>query len=171
MKPLDLTGDIFGKLLVLERSLNTKRGNTTWLCKCECGNEKVVVSMNLKSGTTISCGCTKSEIMRENAIQRNTTHGHNTRRKPSRTHTSWSSMKKRCLNPNNTNYPDYGAKGVTVCERWLVFENFLSDMGERPVGKTLDRKNVLGNYEPDNCKWSTPSEQQRNKRCHVSNKT
>lgn len=73
-------------------------------------------------------------------------------------------MKNRCLNPNATDYARYGGRGITICERWLTFANFLADMGERPEGRTLDRINNSGNYEPGNCRWATASEQQLNKR-------
>lgn len=81
------------------------------------------------------------------------------------THKSWESMKQRCLNPNASDYHRYGGRGVTVCSRWKdSFENFLADMGERPEGKSLDRIESEKGYEPNNCKWSTPREQQLNKR-------
>jgi hypothetical protein len=73
-------------------------------------------------------------------------------------------MKERCLYKNNPNYAYYGGRGITICERWMDFKNFLADMGERPDGMTLDRKEKNGNYEPDNCKWSTKSEQALNRR-------
>lgn len=79
-----------------------------------------------------------------------------------RTYKSWQSMKDRCLNPKATRYSEYGAKGITVCDRWLVFENFLADMGERPAGKTLDRKDNKKGYEPANCRWATYAQQTRN---------
>ena len=81
-----------------------------------------------------------------------------------RTYHTWEQMKQRCLNPKATRYPTYGAVGVTVCERWMIFTNFLEDMGERPEGKTLDRINPYGNYEPDNCRWATYKEQVHNRR-------
>ena len=84
-----------------------------------------------------------------------------------RTYTSYTAMVRRCFNRKSDNYPDYGARGITVCERWrgpLGFQNFLADMGERPRGKTLDRKNANGNYERSNCRWATNHVQALNKR-------
>ena len=101
----------------------------------------------------------------EKGVHGNTKHGYrskNGRRSP--TYQSWQAMKQRSLNPNCPAYKDYGGRGIKVCERWMDFANFLTDMGERPKGKTLDRINNDGDYEPGNCRWSTPKEQNQNQR-------
>jgi hypothetical protein len=90
-------------------------------------------------------------------------HGHCVARKVTRTYKSWNAMRERCSNSSASNYADYGGRGIVVCDRWSTFENFLADMGERPEGMTLDRKDTSGNYEPSNCRWATPTEQQRNR--------
>lgn len=97
-------------------------------------------------------------------------HGHRGSfgRSKSPTYHSWCKMRERCRDPKHRSYSNYGGRGVTVCERWNSFENFLADMGERPDGMTIDRISVEGNYEPGNCKWSTKEEQEANKRRHCS---
>jgi hypothetical protein len=89
-------------------------------------------------------------------------HGHSGKRTP--TYFSWQNMRQRCNYPKDVNYVRYGGRGVTVCERWNTFENFIADMGERPAGRTLDRIDPYGNYEPANCRWATRKEQEANKR-------
>jgi len=88
-----------------------------------------------------------------------------------RTYRSWSQMKERCLNVNSNKFPHYGGRGITICERWMKFSNFHADMGERPEGMSIDRIDNDGNYEPENCKWSTSSQQNRNRRINTRNKT
>ncbi len=92
------------------------------------------------------------------------THGHTSGGKPSPTYKSWMAMMARCTNPASTNYALYGARGISVCQRWLTFENFLADVGERPAGMTIDRINADGNYEPGNVRWATAQMQTRNRR-------
>jgi|HubBroStandDraft_2_1064218.scaffolds.fasta_scaffold00006_9 hypothetical protein len=94
-------------------------------------------------------------------------HGHNQVGHRTGTYNSWDTMIQRCTNPRNDNYRNYGARGITVCERWLIFANFLADMGERPEGLTLDRLDNSKGYAPENCKWITRKEQLNNKRTNV----
>jgi hypothetical protein len=91
-------------------------------------------------------------------------HGHAIKYIHTSTYNSWSGMLQRCLNPNNTRFRYYGGRGITVCQRWLIFENFLADMGERPAGLSIDRKDNDGNYELGNCRWATQSQQVANRR-------
>jgi hypothetical protein len=92
------------------------------------------------------------------------THGHYRLGKGTPTYRTWQMMRQRCENPKDSHYPEYGARGIAVCERWLKFENFLADMGERPDACTLDRIDTLGDYESSNCRWATASEQMHNRR-------
>ncbi len=125
--------------------------------RCECGVEKVVLRTNLKTGKIVSCGC----FNQENRLK----HGHTIGRVASPTYLSWDSMIQRCSNPKRKEWKNYGGRGIRVCERWLSFENFLADMGERPEGKTIDRyPNNDGNYDKSNCRWATRAEQNPNTR-------
>jgi len=155
----DLTGKIFGRLTVI--SLSDKRGtNWYWNCVCECGNNNTVRGSHLTSDNVQSCGC----LCRDNVRKANTTHGMCF----TPTHYSWSGMKTRCLNENSVSYRDYMGRGITICDRWLKFENFLEDMGERPEGTTLDRMDNDGNYCKENCTWSTVQEQNDNRSISLS---
>lgn len=158
-KPVHWTGRRFHVLTVLRRDESRPK---YWICRCDCGVEKSISHSNLIGGNTRSCGCLMLEL-RASGI---TKHGHASRRKQSRTYQTWLSMVRRCNDSRDRAFSEYGARGITVCQRWKSsFENFLADMGERPAGTSIDRyPNSNGNYEPGNCKWSTPSEQAVNRR-------
>lgn len=153
---IDLRGHRFERALVLGSLPKTSKF-ARWACQCDCGQLFATTSANLRSGTPRSCGCLRRELRLR--------HGHNVRGNRSRTYNSWTGMIGRCELITHTNYLNYGARGITVCERWHSFENFLADMGSRPDGKTIDRyPNTNGNYEPGNCRWATNGEQARGKR-------
>lgn len=152
-KIVDLTGNQYGRLTVVSFARQDKSGGSMWLCKCECGTKKVIRSNALRSGRSKSCGCMIG-----------VTHGNRRVKKTSPAYMSWSSMHSRCSNVKDPYYDKYGGRGIAVCERWKKFEIFLSDMGARPPGHTLDRIDVNKGYSPENCRWATPKTQSRNKR-------
>jgi len=159
-KLIDITGMKFGMLTVVERSeQNTKSREAKWICLCSCGNTTVTRGSKLRNGTVKSCGC----LQRIASIEANTTHNHSY----SNTYKIWSNMIHRCENPNNRYYYNYGDRGITVCDEWHTFENFLNDMGEKPKGLTLDRMDNDGNYCKDNCEWTTMRSQSNNTRRNV----
>lgn len=145
----NLVGKPFGRLTVVERAESDAHRHARWRCQCACGGMSVVLSGNLLCGHAQSCGCEENKPK----------HGHSSAAGMSPTYNSWRGMIQRCTNPNVACYPTYGGAGVTVCERWLTFANFLAYMGERPKGTTLGRFLDLGNYQPGNCQWMTPAEQ------------
>jgi hypothetical protein len=158
----DLTGQQFGRWRALRLVESSRTGLTRWECRCECGTVKLIHAGSLKNGHTQSCGCLKKEIQRTLAL----THGHAGVGNRTPTYECWCGMLNRCLDSEGYNYKCYGGRGITVCERWSSengFANFLADMGEKPKGMIIDRKNKNGNYEPRNCRWATRTQQARNR--------
>lgn len=154
--PIDKTGMKFGRLTVV--ALLPSRGRKRhWRCLCECGRTTDVSASNI-GRCTFSCGCLQQEARRkQRAALRHGMHG-------TPEYRAWTSMRSRCSNPKVQAFKNYGARGISVCERWASFENFFADMGERPAGLELDRSNNDGNYEPANCRWTTRSENVKNTR-------
>lgn len=156
MQFLDLTDERYGRLVVLSHAGKTPRGQALWLCQCDCGMQKVIRASSLRSGESLSCGCRKKE---PNLLNQR----HNKSKSP--VYRVWTNMKARCFDKNHKAYPNYGGRGITVCERWLTFDNFYADMGDPPAGLSLDRyPDNNGNYEPGNCRWASWSDQQKNRR-------
>jgi len=130
------------------------------MVQCDCGTIKRCDERFLRNGEAVSCGCFNRELLQS----ARTKHGYGSRSDRSSTYHSWDSMIQRCTNPNNQAFSYYGARGITVCERWKSFVNFLADMGEKPPGLTLERKDNAKGYEMDNCKWASRADQMRNTR-------
>lgn len=154
----DLTNCAFGKVTVLGRDLESQSRHVYWRCRCICGIEKSIRGGHLNAGKVKSCGCSKNIV-----------HGMH----KSREYKSWEMMIQRCYNENYESYKWYGARGISVCDRWRGkggFQNFFADMGLRPMGLSIERVDNEKGYEPGNCTWATQTEQMLNTRRSIKNR-
>ena len=152
----NLTDKVFGRLTVKKYLYTDKHRKSVWECVCDCGQTVNVKRGELVNGDTKSCGC----LQRETITTRSTTHG----LRKSRAYRAWGNMMSRCYNVRGKEYKHYGARGIKVCKMWHKFPNFYEDMSECPAGYSIERINVNGNYEPNNCDWIPRNKQNRNKR-------
>lgn len=159
-RELTLPGTRFSRWIVIGETFSDKKGNSRVLCRCECGTTRDVSCNLLVKGGSLSCGCYQRQVVSEICKVIRRTHG----KTGSRVYGKWVSMLTRCYNPAEKCYPNYGGRGITVCDEWRDFKNFYTDMGDPGDGMSLDRIDPNGNYEPSNCRWLSMSAQARNKR-------
>ena len=162
-KPNVLTGKRFGRWTVLRRAENNQKGNTMWLCRCECGKEAIVAGYSLTGGRSKSCGCLHNDILSEENRKKKRIHGET----HTRLYNIWRGMRSRCNNGKNAHYKDYGGRGISVCEEWEndyeAFRDWALENGYEEQ-LTIDRINNDMGYTPENCRWTTMSVQNTNRR-------
>ena len=163
----DLSGQRFGRLLAVALVGRDSRGNALFECRCDCGATLFRPGTQLAKGAVKSCGCLKRDLLRERRLK----HGHRKLGVVSREYSSWAAMmvRTRWTCTAAKTIKNYRERGITVCERWFSFENFLADMGPRPAGTSLDRIDNDGNYEPGNCRWADDTTQAHNRRPRARN--
>lgn len=162
-KFIDILGQKFGRLTAVKRLQNNKKKNAVWLCACECGGNAEATGYSLRNGHTKSCGCLRTEMIVAEA-KKNSTHGLSGH--PA--YHIWGEMMRRCIDEDHPRYDSYGGRGIGVCDRWKILQNYIDDMWPRPgPGYSVDRIDNDGDYSPENCRWATNTDQQRNKRSTV----
>lgn len=156
MRKRDLTGQRFGKLIVVGEAAARVHGKVHWSCVCDCGVTKLIAGGSLRDGVSTSCGCS---LVASNKLR--TRHGMT----DTPEHKVWRQMHTRCTNKRSTGFAHYGGRGITVCKEWGVFETFFADMGKRPSAKhSIERNNTNGNYNKTNCRWAISVDQNENTR-------
>ncbi len=156
---IDRVGSRHGRLTVISRTTGPRADKVYWLCRCDCGKEKAVVSGDLTTQNTVSCGCyLKERITKHGCSGKGSYH-------------TWRAMMRRCYKKRDKDYPRYGGQGVTVCAAWHEYAVFARDMGEPYGTQTLDRIDTYGDYTPDNCRWASVAVQNRNTRVRKNSKS